>query len=132
MHACLDDVITTHELIRAWLGASAPDSAVLDALLARFSPDYTMITPAGTELDYASLRAFFSSAGGSRRGLQMQISELALLQESAAGAVVAYRERQTLADGSSTARLSTVVYEKSPDGKLLWRHLHETWAMASA
>jgi len=132
MHACLEDVITTHELIRTWLGAGAPDSAVLAALLARFSPGYTMITPAGGKLDYASLRAFFSSAGGSRPGLQMQISELALLQDSTAGAVVAYREIQTLADGSSTARLSTVVYEKSPDGKLLWRHLHETWAMASA
>lgn len=132
MHACLEDVITTHELIRTWLGASAPDSAVLAALLARFSPGYSMITPAGTKLDYASLRAFFSSAGGSRPGLQMHISELALLQESAAGAVVAYREIQTLGDGSSTTRLSTVVYEKSADGKLLWRHLHETWAVASA
>lgn len=35
--------------------------------------------------------------------------------------MVAYREIQTLADGSSTARLSTVMYEKSPDGRLPWR-----------
>jgi len=128
MHPCLDDVLTTHELIRTWLGASAPEPSVLTALLARFSPDYTMITAAGGQLKHASLCAFFSSAGASRPGLQMQISDLVLLQDSAHGAVVGYRETQTLPDGSCNVRLSTVVYDKTIDGRLLWRHLHETWA----
>lgn len=133
MHPCLDDVLTTHELIRTWLGTrlpDAPDKAVLAALLARFSPAYTMVTPGGGTLDHAALRVFFSGAGGSRPGLQMQISDLQLLQDSDHGAVVAYRETQSLPDGSSTVRLSTVVYDKTADGRLLWRHLQETWAAA--
>ncbi len=122
-----DDVLATHVLIREWLGgeAAAPESCA--NLLARFSPDFTMISPGGKQLDAAGLTAFFRAAGGSRPGLQMHIADLVLIQESAAGATVSYRELQSMPGAENTQRLSTVVYEKTPGGALLWRHLHETW-----
>ena len=123
-----DDVLSTHILIRAWLSGEAAAPAHCAELLARFSPAFTMVAPGGKQLDSAGLTAFFRAAGGSRPGLQMRISDLVSIQESAAGATVSYREFQSLPGAENTERLSTVVYEKTPDGGLLWRHLHETWA----
>lgn len=122
-----DDVLSTHVLIREWLSGAATAPEHCADLLARFSPDFTMVAPGGKQLDAAGLTAFFRSAGGSRPGLQMRISDLVLIQESAAGATVAYRELQSMPGAENTERLSTVVYEKTPAGTLLWRHLHETW-----
>ncbi|MGX9700569.1 DUF4440 domain-containing protein [Janthinobacterium lividum] len=124
---CFDDVLSTHVLIREWLSGESTAPEYCADLLARFSPAFTMVSPGGKQLDHAGLTAFFQGAGGSRPGLSMRISDLALIQDSAAGATVSYREYQSLPGGENTERLSTVVYEKTPDGALLWRHLHETW-----
>lgn len=123
-----DDVLSTHVLIRAWLSGEAVAAENCAQLLARFSPDFTMVAPGGMRLDHFGLTRFFQGAGGSRPGLAMRITDLQLIQESAAGATVSYREFQSLPGVESTERWSTVVYEKTPDGALLWRHLHETWA----
>lgn len=123
-----DDVLTTHVLICEWLSGEVAAPQHCAALLARFSLDFTMVLPGGKRLDHAGLTALFQGAGGSRPGLAMRISDLTLIQESAAGATVSYREFQSLPGAENTERLSTVVYEKTPDGGLLWRHLHETWA----
>lgn len=125
----VDDVIATHVLIRQWLGGDVTEAAFCADLLARFSPDYSMVTTGGKLLDKTSLTAFFSAAGGSRPGLTMEIVDLRLIQESATGATVFYREIQSLPDGARTERFSSVIYEKTADGTLLWRHLHETWAV---
>ncbi|MDN2711464.1 DUF4440 domain-containing protein [Janthinobacterium sp. SUN118] len=123
-----DDVLSTHVLIREWLSGEAAAAENCTDLLARFSPDFTLVAPGGKQLDFAGLMAFFRAAGGSRPGLSMRITDLQLIQESAAGASVTYREWQSLPGGDNTQRLSTVVYEKTAAGTLLWRHLHETWA----
>ncbi|MDO8041502.1 DUF4440 domain-containing protein [Janthinobacterium sp. SUN137] len=124
---CFDDVLSTHVLIREWLSGESTAPEHCADLLARFSPGFTMVSPGGKQLDHAGLTAFFQGAGGSRPGLIMRISDLALIQDNAAGASVTYREHQSLPGGENTERLSTVVYEKTPAGTLLWRHLHETW-----
>lgn len=126
---CFDDVLSTHVLIRTWLSGEAAAPAHCAELLARFSPAFTMVAPGGKQLDHAGLTAFFRAAGGSRPGLQMRLSDLVLIQDSAAGASVSYRECQSLPGGENTERLSTVVYDKTPAGALLWRHLHETWVV---
>ena len=126
---CFDDVLSTHALIRDWLSGEATAPEHCAQLLARFSPAFTMVAPGGKQLDHAGLTAFFRAAGGSRPGLQMRLSDLVLIQDSAAGASVSYRECQSLPGGENTERLSTVVYDKTPAGALLWRHLHETWVV---
>ena len=132
MHPFFDDVVSTHELIRDWLAGATTNAALCTALLARFAPGFSMISPTGKVLDKAGLAAFFNTAAGSRPGLHMQIADLVLLQQSEHGATVSYRERQTQAGAQPTERWSTVVYEKTPEGRLLWRHLHETWAAPQA
>lgn len=122
-----DDVLATHVLIRDWLSGTANGAEKCAALLARFSADFTMIAPSGTRLDSAGLAAFFTSAAGSRPCLQMHITDLILLQQGSAGAVVGYREIQSQSGLETTERWSTVVYDHTNDGRLLWRHLHETW-----
>lgn len=122
-----DDVLSTHVLIRDWLAGAENKAEKCTALLARFSPHFSMIAPSGKRLDSAGLAAFFTAAAGSRPGLEMHITDLTLLQESGIGAVVAYREIQSQPGVDSTERWSTVVYENTTDGRLLWRHLHETW-----
>ena len=124
---CFDDVLSTHALIREWLSGEAASAEHCADLLARFSPAFTMVAPGGKQLDHAGLTTFFRAAGGSRPGLQMRLSDLVLIQDCAAGASVSYRECQSLPGGENTERLSTVVYDKTPAGALLWRHLHETW-----
>ena len=126
---CFDDVVSTHALIRDWLSGEATAPEHCAQLLARFSPAFTMVAPGGKQLDHAGLTTFFRAAGGSRPGLQMRLSDLVFIQESAAGATVSYRECQSLPGGENTERLSTVVYDKTPAGALLWRHLHETWVV---
>lgn len=122
-----DDVLSTHALIRDWLSGTTNGAEKCAALLARFSADFSMIAPSGMRLDSAGLAAFFTSAAGSRPGLQMHITDLILLQHGSAGAVVGYREIQSQPGLETTERWSTVVYETAPDGRLLWRYLHETW-----
>ncbi len=124
-----DDVLSTHALILDWLSGEAAAPEYCAQLLARFSLDFTMVSPGGKQLDHAGLTTFFRAAGGSRPGLQMRLSDLVLIQDSAAGATVSYRECQSLPGGENTERLSTVVYDKTPAGALLWRHLHETWVV---
>lgn len=124
-----DDVLSTHALIRDWLSGEAAAPEYCAQLLARFAPAFTMVAPGGKQLDHAGLTTFFRAAGGSRPGLQMRLSDLVLIQDSAAGATVSYRECQSLPGGEHTERLSTVVYDKTPAGALLWRHLHETWVV---
>ena len=126
---CCDDVVSTHALIRDWLSGEATAPEHCAQLLARFAPAFTMVAPGGKQLDHAGLTTFFRAAGGSRPGLQMRLSDLVLIQDSAAGATVSYRECQSLPGGENTERLSTVVYDKTPAGALLWRHLHETWVV---
>ena len=132
MHPFFHDVVSTHELIRDGLAGATTDAAACSALLARFAPGFSMISPGGKMLDKAGLAAFFSATAGSRPGLHMQIADLVLLQQSEQGATVSYRERQTQTGAQPTERWSTVVYEKTPEGRLLWRHLHETWAAPQA
>jgi len=122
-----DDILSTHVLIRDWLAGAENKAEKCAALLARFSPHFSMIAPSGKRLDSAGLAALFTAAAGSRPGLEMHITDLTLLQESGIGAVVAYREIQSQPGVDSTERWSTVVYEKTADERLLWRHLHETW-----
>ena len=127
-----DDVLSTHVLIRAWLSGEATAPQHCADLLARFSPGFTMVAPGGMRLDGAGLAALFQGAGGSRPGLAMRITDFQLIQESAAGATVSYREFQSLPGAENTERWSTVVYEKTASGALLWHHLHETWAAPAA
>ncbi|CAI8851981.1 DUF4440 domain-containing protein [Pseudomonas serboccidentalis] len=121
-----DEVIQAHEAIEQWF-AVEQDSAELERLLSRFSADFSMVTPLGRALDVAALRALFQAAGGKKSGFRIELSELRVIALHERGATLSYREQQTDASGLHTDRRSTVVFEKNEAGRVLWRHLQETF-----
>lgn len=128
MNRFVKEVFDAHELIRQWLGDADSSQAICDELLARFSADYSMVTLTGHRLDYAELRAFFTAQHGAKTGLEIQVEQPELIAESEFSAVVTYQERQQLPGQTATLRYSTVVFSVDGQGKILWRHLHETAA----
>lgn len=122
-----DEVIQAHEAIEQWF-ATEQDEAALDSLLARFSPQFSMVSPLGRVLDLEALSALFRMAGGQKTGFKIELSEMHGIALHKLGATVSYREQQTDATGLHSDRRSTVVFEKQASGEVIWRHLHETFA----
>ncbi|MDV5353537.1 DUF4440 domain-containing protein [Enterobacter asburiae] len=116
------EIIDAHIAIEAWLGRGEGDCA---ALMARFSDRFSMITPGGATLDKPALVNFFQAQCAARAGLSICVDDIELLAEWESGAALRYRETQQLPDQAAHQRWSTVVLDKD-NGKLLWRHLHET------
>lgn len=124
MNPYFTEVIDAHIAIERWLGKGAGEE---QALLARFTPDFSMIALSGAPLDFAALCAFFRAHRAAKPGLEIEIEEMKLVAEWPTGAVVSYREKQSLPGQNATLRYSTVVFERQPN-VLGWRHLHETAA----
>ncbi len=120
-----DEVRDAHVEIERWLSGEAPAER-LPALLARFSPAYSMVTLAGARLDFAALTAFFARVRGTRPGLRIVIDELELIGPGDGRAVVGYREHQADAAGQATLRRSTAVFAHDDAGGIVWLRLHET------
>ena len=121
-----DEVIQAHVAIEQWLAEEQDDSA-LEQLLSRFSPQFSMVSPLGRVLEFEALSELFQLAGGKKLGFRIELSELRGVALYDGGAVVSYREQQTDATGMHSDRRSIVVFEKDTDGKVIWRHLHETF-----
>lgn len=121
----VDEVIDAHVAIEQWLGGHAPAEA-LAPLLDRFSSGFSMIALSGASLNRAALDALFGQGHGKRPGLQITVDELNTIDEWPTGAVVGYREVQTDSAGNTTVRRSTAVFAREADGRVVWRHLHET------
>jgi hypothetical protein len=121
-----EEVIQAHEAIERWFAVEG-DDAELERLLARFSPEFSMISPLGRVLDFEALSELFRMAGGKKRGFKIELSELCGIALHERGAMVSYREQQTDASGLHTDRRSTVVFEKLESGRVIWRHLQETF-----
>lgn len=67
-----------HVAIRDWLAGDSRADA-LDALMARFAEDFSMVTPHGVVLDKTALGELFRSKGGTRPGLRIEIDGESLL-----------------------------------------------------
>ncbi|MDI2593874.1 DUF4440 domain-containing protein [Pseudomonas sp. 681] len=120
-----NEVIQAHLAIEHWF-AQGGDKSALNALLARFSAQFSMVSPAGKGLDFDALSALFRMAGGKKPGFRIELGELQGIARHDGGATVSYREWQSDASGLQTDRRSTVVFEKLASGKVIWRHLQET------
>lgn len=120
-----DEVIQAHVAIEQWF-AQEQDETALDSLLARFSPQFSMVSPLGRVLDLEALRGLFRMAGGKKTGFKIELSEMCGIALHERGATVSYREQQTDVTGLHSDRRSTVVFEKLESGQVIWRHLQET------
>ncbi|EAA3790688.1 DUF4440 domain-containing protein [Salmonella enterica subsp. enterica serovar Livingstone] len=126
MNPYKDEIIHAHAAIENWLSKGMGS---LEALIARFAADFTMITPGGVCLDYPALGAFFQAQRGCRPGLVIVVEHIDLVAEWPEGAALRYRERQLLPGQAETVRWSTVILKRER-GRIVWRHLHETTATA--
>ena len=100
------EIIDAHIAIEDWLGKGKGE---IDALLARFRPDFMMIAPTGVRFDFSALSHFFEGQRGNRSGLKIVIDELTILQTWDKGAVLHYRETQTRPDNHVNVRWKTAV-----------------------
>lgn len=123
MSAYFEEVLDAHVVIERWLGRKEGSA---EALMARFTPDFTLLTTGGARMDQPTVSDFFQQAGGSRAGLTITIDSLTELARWHDGAAVLYRETQTLPGQAPTVRWSTVVFRQE-DERILWHHLQETW-----
>ena len=127
MDRYFQEVMDAHALIRDCLGDAQTPDAVCDALLSRFSPAFSMVTPRGAIMDFTAVDNLFRTQRGARAGLTIAIEDLQLIAESDTGATVTYKERQHVPGQVETLRFATVVFETGVDGRVMWRHLHETF-----
>lgn len=126
MNPYKDEIIHAHAAIESWLSKGMGS---MDALIARFAADFTMITPGGVCLDYPALGAFFQAQRGGRPGLVIVVEHIDLVAEWPECAALRYRERQQLPGQAETVRWSTVILKRER-GRIVWRHLHETTVTA--
>lgn len=126
MNRYFKEVLDAHVLIQNWLGHLDANDTIYETLLSRFSPSYSMVTPTGVMLDFDALSSFFRTQRGSREGLEIKIKDMKIISENETGATVFYKELQQLPEQNATLRFSTVVFELSEDGRVIWCHLHET------
>ncbi|EFR3563050.1 DUF4440 domain-containing protein [Salmonella enterica] len=126
MNPYKEEIIHAHAAIENWLSKGMGS---LEALIARFAADFTMITPGGVCLDYPALGAFFQAQRGCRPGLVIVVEHIDLVAEWLEGAALRYRELQQLPGQAETVRWSTVILKRER-GRIVWRHLHETTVTA--
>ncbi|WP_411851246.1 DUF4440 domain-containing protein [Stenotrophomonas sp. LGBM10] len=122
--AAFDEVRALHVLIEDWFNARLPADA-LEALLARFTDDFSMVGIGGVRLDKPTLARFFAAAHGGRVGLRIAVDDLAFLPLPGNACAVRYREDQADAQGS-TRREALAVLRADTGGALRWQALHET------
>ncbi|WP_175778342.1 nuclear transport factor 2 family protein [Burkholderia anthina] len=126
----LDVLDTSLVVIERWLSGVDTSPAALDALIAPFSDDFTMIMTDGRAFDRDGTRALFAKLGGVKPGLRITLSEIRVLAADASHAVVTYFEAQHAASGELPARRATAVFERDAAGVVRWTHLQETTCAA--
>lgn len=127
----LREIVELHKFFERWLGgcaADGPEDATMARLERVLGPAFTIVTPSGQILEREALLSGLAAARGSRPGLRIEIEEPTLIAETPSQTIARYTEVQH-ADGATTRRISSVVFERTtgaPNG-LRWLHLQETW-----
>ncbi|MDN7426867.1 polyketide cyclase [Burkholderia sp. AU16741] len=126
----LDALDASLVAIERWLSGVDTVPAALDALLAAFSADFTMILTDGRMVDRDGMRALFAKLAGSKPGLRITLSEIRVRAADATHAVITYLEAQHATSGELPARRATAVFARDAAGVVRWAHLQETFCTA--
>ena len=124
MNRYLKEVIDLHVLIEVLFARGEGSVA---AMVERFHADFSMVTPAGAQVGLGDVSSLFAQRAGSQPGLSIEVTELETIAQWPEGAVVCYRETHHLPGQNAKTRISTALFS-AVGGRVLWRHLQETWA----
>jgi hypothetical protein len=123
------EIVELHEFFQGWLGGTLPATdAAFARLIDTTDAALLLITPAGEVIPRQVLLTQLRAAHGSRPGWRMWIEHAQLRCQSGDLLVATYEEWQQTG-GTTTARISTVVFRNRPGtlNGLVWLHVHETW-----
>ncbi len=123
-----------HQFLENWLNGSAPDR---DAVFAEgiediLHPAFVNIQPAGILLERGQLLDQLRAGHGASPDFRIRIRNVVVRQSpDRAGTMLAtYEEYQKGARNSArsdNARLSSALFHRDANGRLVWLHIHETW-----
>jgi len=122
MNRYIQEVLDAHVVIENWLSQG---EGSIEALMLRFSADFTMIPTNGIRMSHQVVSAFFKCACARRPGLKIVVDSAALLAEWQDGAAVEYCETPCQPGKEKSVRWSTVIFRQQ-EKKVIWQHLHET------
>lgn len=127
--AAIREVYDSHILIQEWFnGTDKATPQLLAQLLTIFSPDFSMINPNGGELNLSDLENFLSGMRGARPNVRIEVTKPKIILTGDNYCILRYGELQYM-EQEILHRLSTAVFVSDNNGRVLWRHLHETWAV---
>lgn len=126
---CRREIESLHEFFVDWYtGRTAEETH--DRVERALGPDFEMVTPDGTRLEYADIVDEIRGSYASREPgtFDIHIRNVETRYTGDGCSLVRYEEWQETPNGT-TGRSSTVLFETSPDapGGVIWRDLHETW-----
>lgn len=126
------EVIRLHEVIAGWTtGAAANTDDSFGQFAGALAPGFMIINPGGVTEDRETVVSRFRGLHGTRAGIdfRIEIHQPAVHQETADLALVTYHEHWFESAQEQSVIIATALLEPEPDapGRLLWRHLHETW-----
>lgn len=124
MNPYLKEVIDLHVLIEALFARGEPR---IESMLARFHPDFSMVTPTGLQIDRQAVEQLFRQRSKTQPDLTIELTDLRVLDQGPDNATVLYRETHQLPGQAAKTRISTALLILQEE-EVLWRHLHETWA----
>jgi hypothetical protein len=115
-----------HQLLATWIGSTA-QPAVLDALRASLTADFSMVTVDGDVVDRQALLDGLAGARNARSGLRILISEVTVALELGDTVLTRFLQTHVEHRHTSSRRVSALLSadEHAPHG-LRWRHIHET------
>ncbi|WP_426808176.1 DUF4440 domain-containing protein [Pseudomonas sp. WOUb67] len=124
MNPYLQEVVDLHVLIEALF---ARGEGKVEAMIERFHPEFSMVTPNGLQVSLKDVATLFAQRAGSQPGLAIELIGMESLAQWPEGALIRYQETHRLPGQNAKTRISTALFSVQ-GGRILWRHLHETWA----
>ena len=122
------EVEDLHEFFTGWFTGRLPEGDFESKFLARFSPGFVFIPPAGRLLGIEDLSASLRAGYASNPDFRVQIRSVAVRRQFDGCVLATYEEWQRNALASippDNGRISTVLF--SSGDPLRWLHIHETW-----
>jgi len=123
-----------HQFLEGWLngGAQRSEAVFTESLTDILHPAFVNIQPAGILLGRDQLLDQIRDGHGASPDFRIRIRNVVVRQSlDSAGTILAtYEEYQKGARNSTrsdNARLSSALFQRESNDRLIWLHIHETW-----